>query len=235
MADPSKGLTPAYMVNPPMADLRADIEDTETRIDEAMYANLFLMIARLDRRQITAREIDERHEEKLLGLGPVLERQHREKLAVVIRRAYAKVVEQGKIPPLPPEMEGMGVQVDYISTLGQAMKAVATGGMERLYSFIGNLSAVDETVIDKVDNDVAIDEYADMVGVPGNVVRSKQGTDEIRQQRAEQAAAQQQADRAEQVAGTVEKGAKAAQVLSQSDAPRGTTGAGDILAQLGLR
>lgn len=235
VADPSKGLTPAYIVNPPMADLRADIEDTETRIDEAMYANLFLMIARLDRRQITAREIDERHEEKLLGLGPVLERQHREKLAVIIRRAYAKVVEQGDIPPLPPEMEGVGVQVDYISTLGQAMKAVATGGMERLYGFIGNLSAVDASVIDKVDNDVAIDEYADMVGVPGNVVRSKQGAGEIRQQRAEQAAAQQQADRAEQVAGTVEKGAKAAQILSQSDTPRGTTGAGNILTQLGLR
>lgn len=232
MADPSKGLVPAYQVTPPIAELRNDIADSENRIDEAMYANLFLMIARLDRREITAREIDERHEEKLLGLGPVLERQHREKLATLIRRTYNKVVDMGKVPPLPPEMEGTGVQVDYISTLGQAMKAVATGGMERLYGFVGNLSAVDGSVLDKLDNDTAVDEYADMVGVPGNVVRSKEETDKIRKQRAEQVQAQQAADRAQQMADTAKSGAQAASVLAEAGQPRGGR---DILGELGLR
>lgn len=232
MADPSKGLVPAYQVTPPIAELRNDIADSEGRIDEAMYANLFLMIARLDRREITAREIDERHEEKLLGLGPVLERQHREKLAVLVRRTYNKVIDMGKVPPLPPELEGMGVSVDYVSTLGQAMKAVATGGMERLYGFVGNLSAADGSVLDKLDNDTAVDEYADMVGVPGNVIRSKEETDKIRKQRAEQVQAQQAADRAQQVAETASTGAQAASVLADTDSAGGQR---DILGQLGLR
>lgn len=232
MADPSKGLVPAYQVTPPIAELRNDIADSEGRIDEAMYANLFLMIARLDRREITAREIDERHEEKLLGLGPVLERQHREKLAVLVRRTYNKVIDMGKVPPLPPELEGMGVSVDYVSTLGQAMKAVATGGMERLYGFVGNLSAADGSVLDKLDNDTAVDEYADMVGVPGNVIRSKEETDKIRRQRAEQVQAQQAADRAQQVAETTSTGAQAASVLADTDSAGGQR---DILGQLGLR
>ena len=34
------------------------------------------MMAESDRREITAREIDERHEEKMPVLGPVLERLH---------------------------------------------------------------------------------------------------------------------------------------------------------------
>jgi Bacteriophage head to tail connecting protein len=34
------------------------------RIKRAFYADLFLMMAESDRREITAREIDERHEEK---------------------------------------------------------------------------------------------------------------------------------------------------------------------------
>lgn len=232
MADPSKGLVPAYQITPPLAELREDIEDSEVRIDEAMYANLFLMIANLDRRQITAREIDERHEEKLLGLGPVLERQHREKLSVVIRRTYLKVVEMGKVPPLPQEMEGMGVQVDYISTLGQAMKAVATGGMERLYGFAGNLAGVDGSVMDKLNNDVAMDEYAEMVGVPSKVIRSQEETDQIRADRAEQVQRQQQMDQMEQMAGAAQSGAQAASVLAEAGQPRGNR---DILGELGIR
>jgi len=46
-------------------------------IRQAFYADLFLMMAESDRREITAREIDERHEEKMLMLGPVLERLHK--------------------------------------------------------------------------------------------------------------------------------------------------------------
>jgi len=232
VSDPSRGLVPAYQVTPPLGELRKDIEDSENRIDEAMYANLFLMIARLDRREITAREIDERHEEKLLGLGPVLERQHREKLAVLIRRAYGKVVDMGKTPPLPPEMNGLRVQIDYVSTLGQAMKAVATGGMERLYGFVGNLSAVDGSVLDNLNHDVSVNEYADMVGVPGNIVRSKEDVAGIRKQRAEQVRAQQATDRAQQIAETAKSGADAASVLAGAGQPRGSR---DILSELGLR
>ena len=43
------------------------------RVKEAFYANLFLMMAEFDRREITAREIDERREEKHAACsGPVL-------------------------------------------------------------------------------------------------------------------------------------------------------------------
>lgn len=233
MADPSKGLVPAYQVTPPLAALEIDIERSEERIDEAMYANLFLMMARMDRRQITAREVDERHEEKLLGLGPVLERQHKEKLAVLLKRTYAKAVERGNVTPLPPELADVPVTVDYISTLGQAMKAVATGGMERLYGFAGNLAAIDGSVMDNFDNDTAIDEYADMVGVPGNVIRTKDKVTEIREQRAAQVQQQQQADQMEQAANTAGAGAQAAKVLSEASGnPRSSSG--DILRTIGL-
>jgi len=233
MADPSKGMVPAYQVTPPITELRSDIEDSEMRIDEAMYANLFLMMARMDRRQITAREVDERHEEKLLGLGPVLERQHKEKLAVLLKRVYAKAVDGGNVAPLPPEMADMPVTVDYISTLGQAMKAVATGGMERLYGFAGNLAAIDGSVMDNFDNDIAVDEYADMVGVPGNVIRTKEKVAEMREQRAEQVQQQRQADQTQQAVETAGAGAQAAKVLSEASGdPRSRSG--DILSTLGL-
>ena len=66
------------------------IRDKENRIQRAFYEDLFLMLANSDRRQITAREIAERHEEKLLMLGPVLERIHGELLDPLIDVTFAR-------------------------------------------------------------------------------------------------------------------------------------------------
>lgn len=232
MSDPSKGLVPAFQVNPDVNHLIEDIRDSEERINEAMYANLFMMIANLDRRQITAREIDERHEEKLIGLGPVLERQHREKLGPLLRRVYRAVIETGKVEPLPEEYAGIRVSIDYISTLGQAQKAVATGGIERLYAFAGNVAAGDPEVIDKLDSDVAIDEYSEMLGVPTGIIRGESAVNEIREQRAQMMQAQQMGDSMEQGSRIAKQGADAARVMSESDA---TGRPVDILRNLGLR
>lgn len=232
MADPSKGLVPAYQIQPPIQHLREMIRDTEDRIDEAMYANLFLMISRLQRSEITAREIDERHEEKLISLGPVLERQHREKLAPIIRRFYSAILSTGRVEPLPSEYDGTEVQIDYISMLAQAQKAVATGGVERLYGFVGNVSAADQEVLDKLDNDAAVDEYADMLGVPGNILRSEADVKARRDGRREALEQQAQANQAQQMAPALKQTADAAKVIAETDA---TGRPVDILRNLGLK
>lgn len=58
-----EGLQPIYQVNPRIQELMADIQQVEHRINRAFYADLFLMIANSDRRQVTAREIDAKQEE----------------------------------------------------------------------------------------------------------------------------------------------------------------------------
>lgn len=73
-----------------------DIREIQERIKIAMYENLFLMISQSDRREITAREIDERHEEKLLQLGPVLERLNDEVLDNLIDRTFSIMVRRSK-------------------------------------------------------------------------------------------------------------------------------------------
>lgn len=232
MTDPTKGMTPAYQINPPIQHLREMIRDTEERIDEGMYANLFLMISRLQRSEITAREIDERHEEKLIGLGPVLERQHREKLGPIIRRVYEGVVARGRVEPLPADYADTPVQIDYISMLAQAQKAIATGGIERLYGFLGNVSAADQEVLDLTDNDEAVREYADMLGVPGNILRADDVVEERRAARREAVEKQNAIQDATAMAPAVKQGAEAAKVISETDA---TSRPVDILRNLGLR
>lgn len=231
--DSEAGLRPAYKVDPPIQHMRADIAETEARVNEAFYADLFLMLASSDRRQITAREIDERHEEKLIGLGPVLELQHREKLRPLILTTYDILRRRGLLPQPPDVVAGQKFRIDYISMLAQAQRAVETGSIEQLAAFVGNFAAVDPLVLDKIDRDKTIDEYAQMLGSPAGMVRDDDEVRRIRAQREQQQQQQQQLEQATQIAPALKDGAEAARVLSEASAPR-TTAPRDVLNRVGL-
>ena len=206
-----QGFQPAYLVNPRVNELMLDIQNTENRIEKTFYSDLFLMLANSDRRQITAREIDERHEEKLLMLGPVLERQHTELLDVAIDRTFAIMARHGLISEAPPELEGQELKVEYISILAQAQKAVGTQSIDRLATYVTGLSQFNPEALDKVDWDQTIDEYGDNLGVPPKVVRSDDETDALRE-------ARQQAEQAAQAMAMAQQGAQTLQTASDIDA-----------------
>lgn len=233
MADPAKGLVPTFQTNPDLTALARDMEGSKESIWSAMYADLFMMISNLDRRQITATEIDERREEKLIALGPVLERLHFEKLKPLVERLFERVVESGRAGEVPEELAGQDVEIDFVSMLAQAQKAVATGAVERFAGFVGNMAAVKPEVLDKIDEDQTVDEYADMLGIPPSIVRSDDEVEALRAQRREAERAAQQAQQAVVATKAMEQGANAAKVLSEADSPRGAP-PGDVLARVGL-
>lgn len=201
------GYRPAYEIRPDIQWQVQSIKEIEDRINSAMYADLFLMLAMSDRREITAREIEERHEEKLLQLGPVLERMNDELLDPLIDRVFSIMVRKSEpvwngvvdgealLPPPPDELRGMDLKVEYISILAQAQKLVGIQAVDRLIAFAGNLATLkqDPSVFDKIDTDQAIDEYGDMLGISPSIVMSDDRVDEIRRARAEQQRMQQMA------------------------------------------
>jgi hypothetical protein len=206
----TKGLRPLHEVQPRIQELLLDVQDHQGRIQKAFFEDLFLMLANSDRRQITAREIEERHEEKLLAVGPVLEQLNQDLLDPAIDNTFDIMVRQGMVPPPPSELEGMPLKVEYISIMAQAQKLVGVAGIERFAGFVSQIAANDPQVMDKVDSDQMIDEYGDAVGVSPNIVRSDEEVENIRAQRA-------QAQRAQQQAEAVQAGASAVKDLSQAD------------------
>jgi hypothetical protein len=204
-----QGFSPAYEINPRINELMMDIQDNQGRIRRAFFEDLFLMIANDTRSNITAREIQERHEEKLLMLGPVLERLNDELLDPLIDRTFGIMLRRGLIPPPPEELQGMELNVEYVSVMAQAMKLTGITSIERFMSFAGNLAGVNPGVLDKVDFDQAVDEYANMVGVPPSMIKDDDTVAKIREQRAQQQAAMQQAEMAAQ-------GAQTAKTLSET-------------------
>ena len=208
-SDPQREvLQPLYVVNPQLQELRADIQAVERRIDTAFYVDLFLAISQIEGIQ-PRNEFDLAHRdaERLLQLGPVLERLHGEFLNHVIDRTFMQAVKANILPPPPPELQGMPLKVVYISTLAMAQRAVATGGIDRLAAYVGGLMKVGFTQAgDKFDADQSIDEYAKAIGTPPRVVVPDDDVNVIRQQRAQEQQAMQQAAMAEQVAGAIQKG-----------------------------
>lgn len=218
---------PTHEVRVPLQELQMLIGETSQRVRRCFYEDLFLMLANSDRRQITAREIEERHEEKLLMLGPVLERQNEDLLDPLIDRTFAVMLRKGMIPPAPPEIEGTDLKVVYVSIMAQAQKLVATAGVERFVGFAGNLAAAYPEILDKIDMDQVIDEYGDMLGVPSKIVRPDEMVAAIRKQRADVAMQQQQAQ-------TLMQAAQGAKTLSEADTSRESV-LSKIMQQQGIR
>jgi len=174
--------------------LSLDIQDVRQRIDTHFYADLFQMITRATDRQRTATEIAERHEEKLLMLGPVLERLHHEDLAPSVERTFQNAFDAGILPPVPKEMEGADIKIEFISVLAQAQKAVGLSAMDQLLMTVGQVAQLKPEVIDKVNGDAWVDKASDILGVDPDLVVANDQVAMIRQQRAEQQQAQQMAE-----------------------------------------
>jgi hypothetical protein len=205
----ASGFKPAYQIPPDIRGAEEKIAKCEDRINRAFFADLFLMISQLDTVR-TATEIIERKQEKMLMLGPFLERSQFELINPFIDRTFAIMFRAGLVPPPPPEIGGNALNIECVSTLADAQKSTATTGIERLVAFVGNLAAAKPDTLDNVDFDETVREYADLIGVTQKLIVAQQKRDAARKNR-------QQAVQAAQAAQLAMAGVKGAKTLSETD------------------
>ena len=187
------GLRPAWQVSLPIDHLTSDIMETQNRIKQAFYVDMFLMMASTDRRQITAREVEERHAEKLLQLGPVVEQLEEELLDPVIDRTFAVMARKGLIPEAPEQLAKIDLKVEYISTLAQAQRAVRTATADQFIGFVGGVSQAMGGSADpwkKVKVSALIDGYGRDLGVPNEYIATDDEVAQADQQEAQMQQAQ---------------------------------------------
>jgi hypothetical protein len=188
------GIRSSFQVNLDLSHLLNDIVDVRERVRGSFYADLFLMLANNDLGRMTATEVAERHEEKLLMLGPVLERLHNELLDPMISMTFERMITAGIVPPPPMELQGMEINVEFVSMLAQAQRAIGTNSVDRFVGNLGAIAGMKPEVLDKFDADKWADHYSDMLGVDPELITPDDQVALIRQQRAQaEQAAQQQA------------------------------------------
>ena len=182
-----------------------DIQDVRQRINSSFYADLFLMLANATDTRMTATEVAERQDEKLLMLGPVLERLHNELLDPLIDITFNRMVENDLIPPAPPELQGMELNVEFVSMLAQAQRAIGTNSVDRYVNSMGLVAQMKPDVLDKFDSDSWADNYADMLGVDPSLIVPGQQVAKVRKARAEAQQAMAQQEQANQAAENMAK------------------------------
>lgn len=192
-ASPTGGIRTMFEVNLNLQHLLMDIQDVRQRINSNFYADLFLMISQAPTMNMTATEVAERHEEKLLMLGPVLERLHNELLDPMISMTFERMIKAGIVPPAPEELQGQDLNIEFVSMLSQAQRAVGTNASDRFVSSLGAVAQFKPDVLDKFDSDKWAEAYADMLGVDPNMVVPDEKVALIRQERAKAQAQAQQA------------------------------------------
>jgi len=186
---PNAGARPAYQISPDLKAIQEAINETKAAIDETFFKDMFLMLSQADDPRMTATEVAERHEEKLLILGPVIERLESEFLDPLIERTFNIAMRTRVIPPPPQILQGQPFKVEYVSTLAQAQRMVGTTAIQQVVSFVGNLAAANPQSLDMVDFDEAVRVYSEMMGIPPKIIRSEDVVQAIRAQKMKQQAA----------------------------------------------
>ena len=195
----------AWQVQMDINALRQDIAEVQQRINQAFSVDMFLMLSGQQMGKMTATEVAERHEEKLMMLGPVLSRLNNEVLKPIIERTFSILYRAGQLPPAPPELAGVELSIEYTSMLARSQRAIRANSLDQFLQRIGQVAQFDPNVLAKIDSFRIVDEYADYLSVaPSVVVPTEQAQQKIEaQQQAQQQA--QQAEQMQQAADAVSK------------------------------
>lgn len=203
-----QGLKPIHEINQlRLGEMVQDIGETQFRIRRAFYEDLFLMLAQGDQQRgatpPTAREIEERHEEKLIALGPVLDRTSDELLDPLVDRVYHLMDAAGLVPPAPQELDGVELKVEYISIMAQAQKLVGVVGQDRFMSTMLPLMELFPEIRHKIDINQVVDDYGDMLGIDPRIIRPNEEAEALADEDKRAAAAMQQAQMAKDMGSAI--------------------------------
>lgn len=202
MADVNNQIKPLFEIPANGTNgLLEDIQDTRQIIDHAYFVDLFRMMQTVNTRSMPVEAVAEMREEKLLMLGPVLQRLDSELLDKLINRTFSVMAENNLLPVPPDEMQGMQLKVEYISVMAQAQKAIGVSSIERFIGFTSGIGQFKPDALDKINVDETIDAYAASIGVPPSVVATNEQVAQIREQRAQQQAMAQQMQMAQAAVG----------------------------------
>lgn len=187
------GIRTLFEANLDIRELNEDSDLVRRRIESAFGADAALMLYSVADTAKTAYEAAELRSEKFMILSPLLDSVHTELLRPLIDRGFELLFEAGRLPDPPPELEGQEMDVEFVSLLAQAQRALGANATDRWLNTLAALQQIDPAAADKLNVDSVIDDYAQMLGVNPNNVRTDEEVAEVRRARAQAMAMQEQA------------------------------------------
>lgn len=169
-------------------------------IIDSFYGNQLQII---DRREMTAHEVEQRSRENMRILGPTFGRLCYEFLNPIIKRAFGIMQRAGQFPAPPEILRGKKIGIEYVSPLSLAQQDQAVAAtIDALSSIVPMAQAFGTDVLDNIDADEAARLIMKRRGVPADVQRDKKLIAQIRAVRQQKDAEQEQME-------AIERGAAA--------------------------
>lgn len=209
----------AFNVQLDLNELLEDIQDVRQRVQRSFFSDVFMMLANSNNPQMTATEVAERQEEKMLMMGPVLERLNNELLYPLVETTFLHMVEMGALPPAPPDLAGAELNVEFVSMLAQAQRAIGNNSIDRFVGSLGTVAQMKADVLDKFNSDAWADIYSDSLGVDPKLVVGNKQVAIIRNARAQAQAAQARLEAAQQASAATKNFAQASAATQGAPEP----------------
>jgi len=94
---------------------------------------------------------------------------------------FHEEIRTGIIPEIPEELEGKEIEIEFVSTLAQAMKVQNISSMERFTTFVANMAqTIDPVLSKKINGEKMIDAYADYANIEPSQVTPSEEVSQIR-------------------------------------------------------
>jgi hypothetical protein len=159
--------------------------------------------------------IDERTE-RLQAMAPIIVRGQREFAAPLVNRSYGVLDRQGLLPPVPAELDGIPLDIDFVSPAVLAQRLIEAENMERWVQAFSPIAAAKPRALDRINEDQFIERTHYIFDVSPDVLLTQEQADDFRKAEAEQEQRIAEAEIAQTQAGAAKDGAQAAQIISET-------------------
>lgn len=172
--------------------LSTDIEAERNGVKLGFFWDIFDPLG--DLKQITATEAEIRNEGKLIPFAPIAGNLHTA-LKPLIHRVFSILMRRGELPEVPQSLlEYPEYRVEFVSKIALSLRKLESLGYLQTEASLVNLAAIKPDVMDNFDLDGIARDIALVNGMSPKRIVSERDRDAVRQARAEQQQAQQQAE-----------------------------------------
>ena len=157
------------------------MEDRRQRVRDTFYVDQLKL--RQGGPMMTATEVMQRTEEAMRLLGPMLGRMHQEYLKPMIERVYNIMLRRGKLPPVPPDLNGVRLDVKYSSLIAKAQRMSDVQNIGRTLETVAPFLQLDSQGGDNFNVDNIVRIVAGILGFPQEAIRNAEDVIVMREQR----------------------------------------------------
>lgn len=149
--------------------------------------------------QMTATEIHTRVEIIRQMLGPLYGRLQSEYLLNLLDRCFGLALRSGVLGAPPKELQGRNLSFKFVSPMARSQQMEEVLATEQYIASLGQIAAIDKTILDNVNFDAVAQVTGVGRGVPASILRNDDEIQELRKARQEAQQAQQQQQQQQQM------------------------------------